>query len=314
VLTSGGAGTPPTWSATGAGTVTHTAGNLTQYFVAIGNAAADLTVIASIGSAGQALVSNGAGAAPTFQTVAGTGTVTHTAGGLTVNQLVVGNASADIAVIGSLGTTSTVLVGNASGNPTWGTVTLTSMVTGALPPANGGTGVANNNSSTWTISGNFGTTITVSATTAVTFPTSGTVTAQGNSVTGSGNIVLATSPTITTPTLTTPTVNGYIEEYYVPAAGSAFAISLANGTMQQLATAANMTATLPAPVAGKSFLIQIAYGGTHTVTWAIAGGTLRWPGGTAPVATSVNGKWDNYCFMSFDGTNLFGADGGRNLS
>ena len=73
-------------------------------------------------------------------------------------------------------------------------------------PANlGGTGIANNASSTITITGSFGTTFTVSGTTSLTLPTSGTVTAQGNTVTGSGNIVLATSPTLTSPALGTPT-------------------------------------------------------------------------------------------------------------
>lgn len=44
-----------------------------------------------------------------------------------------------------------------------------------LVPASGGTGVANNNASTITISGNFATTLTVTNTTSVTLPTSGTV-------------------------------------------------------------------------------------------------------------------------------------------
>lgn len=44
-----------------------------------------------------------------------------------------------------------------------------------IGPAYGGTGVANNAASTWTISGNFATTITVTGTTALTFPTSGTL-------------------------------------------------------------------------------------------------------------------------------------------
>ena len=57
---------------------------------------------------------------------------------------------------------------------------------------------------------------TTTGATALTLPTTGTVTAQGNTVTGSGSIVLATSPTITTPnissivntgTLTLPTAN-----------------------------------------------------------------------------------------------------------
>jgi hypothetical protein len=81
----------------------------------------------------------------------GTGTVTHTAGALTANQVVIGAGSADIAALGTLGTTTTLLHGNASGAPTFGsvvnadiaasTIDLTAKVTGTLPVANGGTGV-----------------------------------------------------------------------------------------------------------------------------------------------------------------------------
>jgi hypothetical protein len=52
----------------------------------------------------------------------GSGTVTHTVGGLTSGQLIIGNGSADIAVLGSLGTTTTLLHGNAAGAPTFGPV------------------------------------------------------------------------------------------------------------------------------------------------------------------------------------------------
>jgi hypothetical protein len=50
------------------------------------------------------------------------GTVTHTIGALTANQVVIGAGSADITVLGSLGTTSTVLHGNAAGAPSFGSV------------------------------------------------------------------------------------------------------------------------------------------------------------------------------------------------
>ena len=60
-----------------------------------------------------------------------------------------------------------------------GSVDLTSEVTGTLPVANGGTGITS-----------FGT---------------GVGTALGQNVTGSGGIVLATSPTLVTPVLGTPT-------------------------------------------------------------------------------------------------------------
>ncbi len=68
----------------------------------------------------------------------GAGTVTHTAGNLTANAVVLGNAVADITVLGSLGTTTTVLHGNAAGAPTFGAVALATDVSGVLPGLNGG--------------------------------------------------------------------------------------------------------------------------------------------------------------------------------
>lgn len=115
---------------------------------------------------------------------------------------------------------------------------------------------------------------------------------------------------ITNGSLTNPTITNYVETLYAPAAGSAWTVDLANGTVQKLTTNANATITLPASTAGKSYTIIVAYGGTHTITWA-GGGTLKWAGGSAPVATSVNAHFDIYVFTC-DGTNTFGADGGRN--
>lgn len=66
----------------------------------------------------------------------GTGTVTHTAGALTASALVVGNAADDVKVLASLGTTTTVLHGNAAGLPTFGAVSLSADVTGNLPVTN----------------------------------------------------------------------------------------------------------------------------------------------------------------------------------
>ena len=72
----------------------------------------------------------------------GSGTVTNTGGVLTLNALMLGAGSADSKVLGSLGTTTTVLHGNASGIPSFGAVSLTADVSGTLPVSNGGTGVA----------------------------------------------------------------------------------------------------------------------------------------------------------------------------
>ncbi len=119
-----------------------------------------------------------------------------------------------------------------------------------------------------------------------------------------------TSPSITTPTLTNPTITNYVETIYAPAANSAWTVSLTNGTLQKLTTNANATITLPASVAGKSFTIIVAFGGVHTLTWA-GGGTLKWVNGSAPAATSVNGKFDIFTFIQ-DGTNTFASTFGQN--
>ncbi len=61
---------------------------------------------------------------------------------LAANQIVLGGgAGTTPATLGSLGTTTTVLHGNASGAPTFAAVSLTADVSGTLPVANGGTGL-----------------------------------------------------------------------------------------------------------------------------------------------------------------------------
>lgn len=65
---------------------------------------------------------------------------------LTQHALVIGGgAGATPTPLASLGTTTTVLHGNASGDPTYGAVALTTDITGVLPIANGGTGSSTNN-------------------------------------------------------------------------------------------------------------------------------------------------------------------------
>ena len=67
-----------------------------------------------------------------------TGAVTHTTGVLTNSHLILGNGGGDIRALGSLGTATTVLHGNAGGDPSFASVNLTAGadVTGDLPYAN----------------------------------------------------------------------------------------------------------------------------------------------------------------------------------
>jgi len=71
---------------------------------------------------------------------------------------------------------------NKSGTITVLATASTAALTLPITPANGGTGVANNASSTITISGAFATTFTVTATTSLTLPTSGTLVNTGKSI------------------------------------------------------------------------------------------------------------------------------------
>jgi hypothetical protein len=236
----------------------------------------------------------------------GNGFKTYIAWGTTGQSAHVVNATGALGFSTNLGTTpalsgttgfgtsgQTILSGGSSAAPSWGILTGTG----------GGTGV-NNGSNTitlggsFTTSGAFTTTLTVTASTNVTLPTTGTL------------ATLAGSETLTNKTLTNPTVTNYVETLYAPAAGSAFTISLANGTVQQFSLNANGTLTLPSSVAGKSFTIIVTYSGSFSLTWA-GGGTLKWSNNTTPTATSLNGKYDIFNFYQ-DGTNTYGSVYGLN--
>lgn len=85
---------------------------------------------------------------------------------------------------------------------------------------------------------------TASGATSLTLPTSGTVTALGNSSTGSGGIVLATSPTLVTPTLGVASASS-INKVAITAPASNATLTLADGATLQTTGAytINLTAT-----------------------------------------------------------------------
>lgn len=121
--------------------------------------------------------------------------------------------------------------------------------------------------------------------------------------TGSGNVVLATSPTITTPTIT-----DYIETYYnIGTVTTTASPNLANGTMQTLTLTASTTCTvtMPTATAGKSFILlvrQAASTGNGAVTWS----SVKWNSTGTPTVTTTAGKMDVFTFVA-DGTNWYGS-------
>jgi len=101
------------------------------------------------------------------------------------------------------------------------------------------------------------------------------------STTGSGAVVLQTSPSITTPAIT-----GYTET--APAitnSSTAVTLSLASGTVLSYTLTGNCTFTMPTATSGTSFILKLIQDGTGSRTATFTG--VKWPGGTAPTITTT---------------------------
>jgi hypothetical protein len=129
-----------------------------------------------------------------------------------------------------------------------------------------------------------------------------------NAVTGTGKMVLDTSPTITTPTVTNPTVTNYVESVVaIGTVTSTNTIALTNGTVQTATLTASTacTFTMPTATAGKSFVLllkQAASTGNGSATFT----GVKWGTAGAPTITVTAGKMDILTFIA-DGTNWYGS-------
>ena len=124
-----------------------------------------------------------------------------------------------------------------------------------------------------------------------------------NAVTGTGKMVLDTSPTVNNPTVT-----NYVESVVaIGTVSSSNTIALTNGTVQTATLTASTacTFTMPTATAGKSFVLllkQAASTGNGTATFT----SVKWGTAGAPTITATAGKMDILTFIA-DGTNWYGS-------
>jgi hypothetical protein len=145
-------------------------------------------------------------------------------------------------------------------------------------------------------SGAYSLTLTATAATNVTFPTTGTL------------ATLAGSETFTNKTLTNPTVTNYVETVVaIGTVTSSSTLSLTSGTVQTATLTASTacTFTMPTATAGKSFILllkQAAATGNGTATFT----DVKFGTSGAPTITATAGKMDILTFVA-DGTNWYGS-------
>lgn len=124
-----------------------------------------------------------------------------------------------------------------------------------------------------------------------------------NAVTGTGKMVLDTSPTVNNPTVT-----NYVESVVaIGTVTSSSTLALTNGTVQTATLTASTacTFTMPTATAGKSFVLllkQAASTGNGTATFT----SVKWGTSGTPTITATAGKMDILTFLA-DGTNWYGS-------
>jgi hypothetical protein len=306
----------------GSGTVTSVAATVPAFLSVTGSPITTSGTLA-IAYSGTALpVANGGTGTTTPSLVAGTNvTISGTWPNQTINSTASGGGGGTVTSVAALtlGTSGTDLSSTVANGTTTPVITLnvptaSASNRGVLSSAdwstfNGkGTGtvtsVAASVPAFLSISGS---PVTTSGTLAITYSGTALPVANGGTgattSTGSGSVVLATSPTLNNPTIT-----NYTESVVaIGTVTSASTIALTGGTVQTATLTASTacTFTMPTATAGKSFILllkQAATTGNGTATFT----NVKWGTAGAPTITATAGKMDIVSFVA-DGTNWYGS-------
>ena len=246
-----------------------------------------LTTDATSTASGSIITAGGVGIAKALYV----GTMSNLAGSVTFGSTIVyGGVTLSASVTGTgkmvLDTSPTLVT------PVLGVATATSINKLAVTaPATSAT-LAVADGATLATSGAYSLTLTATAASNVTFPTTGTL------------ATLAGAEALTNKTITNPTVTNYVESVVsIGNSSTSQTLSLTNGTVQTVTMTGNCTFTMPTATAGKSFVLIVSTGaGSYTGTFT----SVKWPSNTAPTLTTTASRWDILTFFA-DGTNWYGT-------
>jgi hypothetical protein len=136
---------------------------------------------------------------------------------------------------------------------------------------------------------------------------SGITSAQLSAITGTGSVVLTSSPAIAI-----PTINGYTEgTVVIGTVGTTHTLAITAGTVLTATLTASTACvfTMPPLAAGKSFVLYLKQpptGTAGTASFVSGGSGVAWPNGIAPTITATAGRMDILSFVS-DGFKWYGS-------
>jgi len=208
----------------------------------------------------------------------------------TLGDLIYGGASGTGTRIAGNTTTTKMFLsqtgdGAASAAPVWAALALSDIPT--ITPSKGGTGVANNDASTLTITGSYALGLTLSAATALTLPTTGTLATLAGTET-------LTNKTLTNPAPTSQTLTD----------GASIAWDCSSGQDAVVTLGGNRALAAPSNVkVGALYTLKVIQDGTgtRTLTWNAA---YLFTGGQDPIVSTGGGDIDVFLFRGASTTTM----------